>query len=258
MPDLQTLLMLATFGFLGAFINAIVGGGGLITVPALLAAGLPPAMAIGTNKMAAAVGNLTSLLTFMRAGKVDWRLLLPVLPVVFAGSVTGALSVHQLSPEVLQPLVIVLLMAVLLYSLVKKDLGQLQKAMPVSVRRKKAGYALLVCIGFYDGFFGPGAGSFMILVLLFVGMDFVRAAGSSKLLNLTSNTAALLTFSWLGSIDYAYGTVMALAMIVGAYVGSRLALSRGTGFVRILFIGVTSVLILKNLHDLLIGRVLAG
>lgn len=251
MPDIQTIVMLLGFGFLGAFINAIVGGGGLITVPALLAVGLPPAMAIGTNKLAAAVGNLTSLLTFMRAGKVDWRLLLPVLPWVFAGSVAGAISVHQLSPQILQPLIIALLVVVLLYTLFKKNIGQPQQAVLLTERRRRIGYALLVGIGFHDGFFGPGAGSFMILVMLFMGMDFVCAAGSSKLLNLTSNTAALLTFMWLGSVNYAYGLIMAAAMVAGAYAGSRLALSRGTGFVRVLFISVTSVLILKNLYDLL-------
>lgn len=251
MPDLYTLAMLAGFGFLGAFINAIVGGGGLITVPALLAVGLPPATAIGTNKLAAATGNLTSLLTFMRAGKVDWRLLLPVLPWVFVASVSGAFTVHLISPQILQPLVVVLLIAVLIYSLWKKDLGRVRKAVAHTSKRRLTAAALVTALGFYDGFFGPGTGSFMIMALLFLGLDFVRAAGSSKLLNLTSNTAAMLTFMWLGSIHYVYGLIMAAAMVVGAYAGSRMALSRGTAFVRLLFIAVTSVLILKNLHDLL-------
>lgn len=250
MPDFQTVALLVGFGFLGAFINAIVGGGGLITVPALLAVGLPPAVAIGTNKLAAAVGNLTSLLTFLRAGKVEWRVLLPVLPWVFAGSIGGALTVHQISPDILQPLVVLLLIAVLLYSLIKKDLGQLQKEASTTPRRKLIAYVLVVGLGFYDGFFGPGTGSFMIMALLFMGMDFVRAAGSSKLLNLTSNTAAMLTFMWLGSINYVYGLIMAAAMMAGAYAGSRMALNRGTAFVRLLFIAVTSVLIIKNLYDL--------
>lgn len=252
MPDLYTLLLLTCFGFLAAFINAIVGGGGLISVPTLLAAGLPPAMAIGTNKLAAAVGNLTSLLTFMRAGQVEWRLLWPVLPWVFAGSVLGAISLHLLSPQILQPLIIALLLVVLLYTLFKKNLGQQVKAIRLSSGRRRLAYLWLIAIGFHDGFFGPGAGSFMILVLLFMGMDFVRAAGSSKLLNLTSNTAALLTFAWLDSIHYSYGLIMAAAMAAGAYVGSRTALQRGTGFVRLLFIVSTTVLILKNFYDWLL------
>lgn len=250
MPDIYTVAMLAGFGFLGAFINAIVGGGGLITVPALLAVGLPPAVAIGTNKLAAATGNLTSMLTFMRAGKVDWRLLWPVLPWVFLASVSGAVAVHQISPDILQPLIVLLLIAVLLYSLWKKDLGQIRETVRVTPRRKLIALVLVVALGFYDGFFGPGTGSFMIMALLLLGMDFVHAAGSSKLLNLTSNTAAMLTFMWLGSINYSYGAIMAVAMMVGAYAGSRMALSCGTAFVRLLFIVVTSVLILKNMYDL--------
>lgn len=248
-----TVVFLIVCGFLGAFINAVVGGGGLITVPALLAVGLPPATAIGTNKLAAALGNLTSMLTFLRAGKVNIRVLLPVLPLVFMGSMSGAFTVHQLSPDILQPLIIVMLIAVLAYTLSKKNLGQLPQGLLVTGWKKKLAYALLISIGFYDGFFGPGTGSFMIFVLLFMGFDFVNAAGSSKLLNLTSNTAALLMFMHLGSVNYSYGIIMALAMIAGAYVGTRVALSKGTGFVRLLFIGVTSVLILKNIHDVYRG-----
>lgn len=247
--DWFNISFLIVCGFFGAFINAVVGGGGLITVPALLAVGLPPAVAIGTNKLAASLGNLTSMLAFMRAGKVNIRLLLPILPLVFASSMSGAFTVHQMSPEILQPLIIVMLIAVLVYSLAKKNLGQLPKAMLVKGWKKKLAYTLLIIIGFYDGFFGPGTGSFMIFVLLFMGFDFVNAAGSSKLLNLTSNTAALLMFMGLGSVNYSYGIIMALAMIAGAYVGTRVALSKGTGFVRLLFIAVTSVLIIKNIYD---------
>lgn len=247
--DWFNISFLIVCGFFGAFINAVVGGGGLITVPALLAVGLPPAVAIGTNKLAASLGNLTSMLAFMRAGKVSIRLLLPILPLVFASSMSGAFTVHQMSPEILQPLIIVMLIAVLVYSLAKKNLGQLPKVMLVTGWKKKLAYTLLIIIGFYDGFFGPGTGSFMIFVLLFMGFDFVNAAGSSKLLNLTSNTAALLMFMGLGSVNYSYGIVLGLSMIAGAYVGTRVALSKGTGFVRLLFIAVTSVLIIKNIYD---------
>lgn len=244
-----TVIFLILSGFFGAFINAVVGGGGLITMPALLAVGLPPATAIGTNKLAAALGNLTSMLTFLRAGKVNIRVLLPILPLVFIGSLSGAFTVQQLAPEILQPLIIIMLVAVLLYTLIRKNLGQLPQGVLVSGRKKQFAYLLLVSIAFYDGFFGPGTGSFMIFVLLFMGFDFVNAAGSSKLLNLTSNTAALLMFMCFDSVNYSYGLIMALAMIAGAYAGTRLALRRGTGFVRLLFIAVTTVLILKNSYD---------
>jgi len=247
--DWFNVVFLIVCGFFGAFINAVVGGGGLITLPALLAVGLPPATAIGTNKLAASFGNLASMLTFMRAGKVSIRLLRPVLPLVFIGSMVGAFIVHQLSPDILQPLIIVMMVGVLIYTSVRKNLGQLPKAMLVSGWKKRLAYALLAIIGFYDGFFGPGTGSFMIFVLLFMGLDFVNAAGSSKLLNLTSNIAALLVFLAFGTVNFSYGIIMALSMIAGAYVGTRVALSKGTGFVRLLFIVVTAVLIIKNMYD---------
>ncbi len=247
--DVYSVLTLVVLGFLGAFINAIVGGGGLITVPALLAVGLPPAVAIGTNKLAASLGNLTSMLTFLRAGKVNFRLLAPVLPLVFAGSMAGASVVHLMSPEVLRPLIIVLLVVVLVYSMWQKKLGQQLAVAAPGKQRLLGGSALLIVIGFYDGFFGPGTGSFMIFVLLFMGFDFMQAAGSSKLLNLVSNSAALLVFLLHGSVHFSYGLVMAAAMVAGAYAGSKMALSKGTGFVRLLFIVITAVLIAKNLYD---------
>src|SRR5690554_6819464 len=209
--DIFSAATLIVLGFLGAFINAVVGGGGLITVPALLAVGLPPTMAIGTNKLAATLGNLTSMLTFLRAGKVSFRLLAPVLPLVFIGSMSGASVVHLLPAEVLKPMIIVLLIAVLIYSLVKKNLGQAVAGQASGRLRLLSGCVLLILIGFYDGFFGPGTGSFMIFVLLFMGFDFMQAAGSSKLLNLVSNSAALLVFLWHGSVHFTYGMVLAVS-----------------------------------------------
>lgn len=247
--DIFNLVMLTVLGFIGAFINAIVGGGGLITVPALLAVGLPPATAIGTNKLAAALGNLTSMLTFLRAGKVNVRQLAPILPLVFIGSMCGALVIHLLPSEILRPLIILLLVAVLIYSILKKDLGQVRTGQRVSSRKKWLGYLLLIGLGLYDGFFGPGTGSFMIFVLLFMGFDFMQAAGNAKLLNLASNLAALIVFLFHGTVHFSYGIVLGLSMVVGAYVGSRLALSKGTGFVRVLFILITAALVIKTIYD---------
>lgn len=243
---------LFVFGFIGAFINALVGGGGLISLPTLLAVGLPPATAIGTNKLAAAAGNLIAMLTFRQAGKVNLKLLLPVLPWVFVASCAGAVSVQLLSPTLLRPLIIILLIAVFVYSVIKKDMGFVANKLGITKKRFWLASLMLVALAFYDGFFGPGTGSFMIFILLFMGMDFMQAAGSSKLLNLTSNTAALLTFAWFGSVNFSYGAVLAVGMMLGAYAGSRLALTKGTAFIRWVFISVTGVLILKNIYDLLI------
>lgn len=248
---LFTFSFLLVFGFIGAFINALVGGGGLISLPALLAVGLPPATAIGTNKLAAAAGNLIAMLTFRQAGKVNLKLLLPILPWVFLASCLGAFSVQLINPNLLKPLILILLVAVFIYSLIKKDMGLVANKLGITKKRFWLASLMLVGLAFYDGFFGPGTGSFMIFILLFMGMDFMQAAGSSKLLNLTSNTAALLTFTWFGSVNFSYGAVLAVGMMLGAYAGSRLALTKGTAFIRWVFISVTGVLILKNIYDLL-------
>lgn len=247
--DLFASLTLFFFGFIGAFINSIVGGGGLITLPALLFVGLPPATAIATNKLAATMGNLTSMMTFLRAGKIDLKLLGPILPLVFAGSMAGAITVHKVSPTILQPLVLFMLVVVLIYTLVKKDFGGLEKQFTTDRKRKSISLFFLIVLGFYDGFFGPGTGSFMIFILLLMGFNFIEASGNAKLLNFTSNLAALIMFLLLGSVNFSYGLIMGVAMILGAYIGSKVALNKGTRFVRVLFISVTVVLILKNGYD---------
>lgn len=247
--DVFSVLALFFFGFIGAFINSIVGGGGLITLPALLFVGLPPATAIATNKLAASLGNFTSMMTFLQAGKIDVKMLGPIVPFVFIGSMLGAFTVHQIDSEILRPLVLILLIAVLIYTLIKKDFGKVGEGGKAMGKKKLVGLLLLIILGFYDGFFGPGTGSFMIFVLLFMGFNFIDASGSSKLLNFTSNLAALIMFLFLGAVNFTYGLIMGAAMILGAYVGSKIALSKGTEFIRLLFIIVTSILILKNGYD---------
>lgn len=247
--DLTTVLILISFGFLGAFINSIVGGGGLITLPTLLFVGLPPQAAIATNKLAVTFGNLTGMLTFLRAGKIDVKLLRPIVPLVFIGSMLGAITVHYMSPELLKPLIIVVLSVVLIFTVIKKDWGRVEKRKTLTKKRKILFFGVLISIGFYDGFLGPGTGSFIIFAFVLMGFDFIQASGNAKLLNFTSNFAALLTFLLLGAVNIIYGLIMGLAMIVGAFVGAKVALGRGTKFVRAVFILVTSLLILKNGYD---------
>ena len=247
--DVLTVLLLFTFGFLGAFLNAIVGGGGLITLPALLFVGLPPATAIATNKLAASMGNLTSMLTFLRAGKIDFKLLGPILPLVFLGSMLGAYTVHFMSADLLKPLVLIMLIVVLLYTVYKKDFGGIAAPKVMTVKHKLLFFVTLIAIGFYDGFLGPGTGSFIIFAFLLMGFDFLQSSGNAKLLNFMSNIAALITFLILGTVNFTYGFIMGFAMILGAFFGTRFALQRGTTYVRILFIIMTSILLTKNIYD---------
>lgn len=247
--DISIVIILVVFGFLGAFINAIVGGGGLITLPALLFLGLPPATAIATNKLASTFGNLTSMLTFLRAGKVDFKLLKPIVPLVFLGSMVGAVTVNYISSDLLKPLIFIMLVVVLIYTIVNKEWGSVEKWLEMTKKRKVLLIGVLIAIGFYDGFLGPGTGSFIIFAFILMGFDFIQAAGNAKLLNFTSNIAALITFLFLDAVNYSYGIIMGISMIIGAFAGTKFALVRGTTYVRIIFIVVTSLLILKNGYD---------
>ncbi|MER2191703.1 MAG: TSUP family transporter [Solibacillus sp.] len=247
--DVIAIVTLVLFGLLAGFLNAIVGGGGLISLPALLMVGMPPAAAIATNKLAGSLGNFTSMMTFLRAGKINTKMLLPIIPFVFISSVCGALTVSAISPSILRPLVIVMLTVVFLYTVFNKGFGQAKTAVYATGKKKWLGLGLMVIIGFYDGFFGPGTGSFIIFVLLFMGFGFLEASASSKLLNFTSNIAALLTYLLLGMVNFTYGLILGVAMVIGAYTGSKVAMAKGLSFIRLLFIVMTFVLIIKNSYD---------
>lgn len=247
--NILTILFLVVFGFIASFLNAIVGGGGLISLPTLLFVGLPPSTAIGTNKLANTISNLTSMLTFLRAGKIDKHLIRKTVPLVFIGSLLGALTIHLLSPTIVKPLMLVMLVVVAIYTIVKKDMGQPSEKNTLTKSKQVFFFFVLGAIGFYDGFFGPGTGSFIIFTLLFMGYDFLQAAGNAKALNFTSNLAALITFSFLGKVQFVYGLIMGASMIVGAILGSKFALRKDSSYIRIIFILVTLSLIAKNIWD---------
>ena len=247
--SVEMALYLMVAGFVAAFIDSVVGGGGLISMPALLATGLPPSIVLGTNKMASILCSLTSTLSFLKSGKISQKLALSLFPVSFAGSVMGAYTVRHIPPEFLKPLVIVLLIVIAVYTFFKKEWGGTSTYHGMTARTAWLSAAAVFSLGFYDGFFGPGTGSFLIFVFLMLGFDFVVAAGNAKMMNLASNFGAVLTFIWLDSVNYQYGLVMGVAMIAGALTGSRVAIRSGVTYVRPLFMTVTSLLIGKQLWD---------
>ncbi len=249
--DPSQLFFLVFFGFMAAFIDSIVGGGGLISVPALMWTGLPPVSVLATNKGAAIFSSLTSFVTFLRSGKMDTWLIKRLFPLALIGSGAGVFTVRLIPPEILRPLVTVMLVLVLIYTLFKKDWGKESHYEGMSTRMLMLAGLASFSLGFYDGFFGPGAGSFMLFSFLMIGFDFIGAAAGARALNFASNLSAFALFAWLGLIEYSYALPMGLSMIVGAYTGSRLALTRGTGFVRPLFIVMTTLLIGKQLLELL-------
>ncbi|KGR91760.1 membrane protein [Ureibacillus massiliensis 4400831 = CIP 108448 = CCUG 49529] len=250
--ELSTIILLFVLGFLAAFIDSVVGGGGLISLPALMFTGLSPSAAVATNKLAGTMGSFTSTVTFYRSGKLELKTIIKLFPIVFIAAAIGAWIVHLMDPTLLKPLMLIMLAGVLVYTIFKKDWGSIstyEKLSPI----KYFGFFLLVfAIGFYDGFLGPGTGSFLIFAFLMIGFDFLRAAGNAKFLNFGSNIGALIMFMFLGQINYAYGLIMGVAQIIGAICGSKYAIKRGSGYVRGLFIIVTIILLAKNAYDFFI------
>ncbi|MGE7112315.1 TSUP family transporter [Lysinibacillus sp. NPDC047702] len=247
--DVNVVILLIAFGFLAAFVDSVVGGGGLISLPALLFAGLNPAAAVATNKLAGTMGSLTSTISFYRSGQLDIRSVIKYFPLAFVGSLFGAWTVHLINPSLLKPIMLIMLAGVTVYTIFKKDWGSVSAVKTLSPLHLALFMFLLFSIGFYDGFLGPGTGSFLIFSFLLVGFDFLKAAGNAKFLNLASNFAGLLMFVYLGHVHFAYGFIMGIAQIAGAMVGSRVAIKKGSGFVRVLFIIVTITLLTKNAYD---------
>ena len=248
--DLQTLGFLLFFGFMASFIDSVVGGGGLISIPALMWTGLPPITVLGTNKAAAVMGAFTSFVTFVRSGKVDAWLIRRLFPLSLIGSGIGVLTVRLIPSEMLRPLVVVMLILVLVYSILKKDWGKESTYQGMSKRLLLLSGTVAFAFGFYDGFFGPGTGSFLLFAFLMVGFDFLGAAANARALNFASNISASILFTYFGAVNFAYAIPMGLAMIVGAWCGAHMALSKGAGYVRPLFIIMTTILIGKQLMDL--------
>lgn len=250
--DLFHIAILVGSGFLGAFIDSAVGGGGLITVPALMTMGMPIPMLLGTNKFAASCGAVTSFLSFWRAGSID-KSAFPLMILSFLGSMAGVGCVYLLPEKILKGIIVSALVCVAIYTFFRKDWGD-RKLVKTSLSMKAIIGAIFMALalGFYDGFFGPGTGSFLIFGFLFLGFDFVTAAGNAKALNFASNIAGFLTFCLGGSVIWGYGLLMAPAMILGAFCGSRLAIKKGAAYVRPLFLIVTTTLIGKQVWEIFV------
>jgi len=242
---------------LAGFVDSIVGGGGLILVPALFATfpGAHAATLLGTNKSASIWGTAIASWQYARRVEMRWRALLPAMGLSFVGSLAGAWVVTQLSPQYLRKMLPVILLAVLLYTLARKELGRTH-APRFSGRREILWAGLIgLGVGFYDGFFGPGTGSFFVFLLVrWLGYDFLHASAGAKLLNMTSNLAALILFTFKGFVWWHFALTLGVANVLGSLLGTRLALKHGAGFVRLVFIGVVGTLILKTGFDAFIRQ----
>jgi uncharacterized membrane protein YfcA len=246
MLDPLILLALMCVGMLAGFIDAIAGGGGMLSLPALLSAGVPPVAALATNKMQSIVGTAMAVHTYWRRGYVDLRRLIPPIALTFAGSLLGALAVSSLDTSLLDIAVPVALIAIALYFLFAPSLSDADS----TARLRFSPFASVVgfAIGFYDGIFGPGTGSFFTIgfVLLF-GLGLTRATGSTKALNFTSNLAALVVFIPQGHVVWPVALVMAAGQLIGGYIGARTGIRYGAKLIRPLVVVISIALAIRLL-----------
>ncbi|MBB3103257.1 TSUP family transporter [Azomonas macrocytogenes] len=243
------LIFLSGAALFAGFVDAIVGGGGLILVPALFA-GLPgvhPATLLGINKGTGIAGTAVAAAQFSRRVQMRWASLWPATLAGLAGAFLGAWTVTLISPDFLRKLLPCVLIAVLAYTVARKDLGRNHAPRLEGRAETLVASGIGLLIGFYDGFFGPGTGSFFVFLFVrLLGYDFLHASASAKVLNTATNLAALLLFTLKGHVWWHFVVVMAVANIAGSLLGTRLALKHGAGFVRGVFILVVTALIIKT------------
>ena len=241
--------------FLAGLVDAVVGGGGLIQVPAIFSL-LPkevPATLLGTNKLASIFGTSAAALKYAQRVRVAWSAAAPAALAAFALSFVGAWTVTRVPGDFVRSLLPLILLAVAIYTFRKKDLGSVHAPVHSGSAERWWAIGMGAAIGFYDGFFGPGTGSFLIfLYVRFFGFDFLSASAAAKIVNVACNLSALMWFGYSGHILWQLGLLMAVCQVAGSLVGTRLAIQHGSAFVRKLFLVVVSVLIVKTGFDAIV------
>lgn len=252
LSTMQMLAIVCPLVFFASFVDSIAGGGGLISLPAYLLTGMPVHMAYGCNKFSGCIGTLVSAARYLRSGHLHLRTALCAAALALAGSGLGARLALVLSDRALRLSMLVLLPLAAVIVLFNK--GRLGDQNTFDQHALGAAYLIAGLIGFgcgmYDGFFGPGTGTFMLLAFsLFLGFDFATANGNTKLANLASNVAALVVFISAGQVLYQIAIPAALCSICGNYLGSGLAIKKGAGFIRPMLIAVLCLLFVKIIYD---------
>lgn len=253
-PDTGILIALCATAALAGWVDAVSGGGGLLQLPALLVA-LPsaePVQALATNKVSSVLGTTAATATYSRKAPPDVRTALPMAGAAFVGAGLGALTASRIPAEAFRPIIVSMLVAVWLWTLLSPQMGQVQE---LRWRGRRRHYVVAtaagLAIGFYDGVLGPGTGSFLLIVLVAgLGYSFLNASSTAKVVNLGTNVAAIMVFGLTGSVLWLLGLAMGVCNVAGAVVGARMAIRRGSGFVRLVFLTVVGVLILRLVWDL--------
>jgi len=249
MPVVFLLPLLFSIGLIAGLVDSIAGGGGLITIPALLWVGMPPQQALGTNKLQASFGSGSAMFTFLRSGTVRLHDCREGIGITALGAALGTITVQAIDPGLLRLLIPWLLVAIVAYTLLCPRLGyeDIHPRMTARPFYVLAGLAL----GFYDGFLGPGTGSFWVMALMLcLGLNMTRATGYTKVMNFTSNFASLLVFAAGGVVHWREGLVMGMGQFIGARIGAGMVINRGARFIRPVFItmvlAITAKLIWQN------------
>ena len=247
-----TYLIVCPLVFLAGLIDSVAGGGGLISLPAYMAAGLPPLQAAGTNKLSACLGTVASTTRFVRDRKVDWKAGIFAAFGAFPGSWLGALLQQHIPQENIRLLMIVAIPLVAVVVLRKKDMNG--RCLVSDAFYRPMAFAIGLFIGFYDGLIGPGTGTFLILLFtMTLGMEAVMASGTAKIVNLTSNVAALASYLANGAdnILFALAIPAAICGMIGNYIGASLTVKKGVGFIRYMLLAVLVLLLAKMVMDVL-------
>jgi uncharacterized membrane protein YfcA len=241
------LVLVVIAAFCAGWIDAVVGGGGLLQLPALLLIpGISPVQALATNKLASVFGTATSSVTYYRRAKPDIRTALPMAAIAFIGSFGGAAVATVLPPAAFKPIIVIALLVVALFTAFRPQMGAATKLCFHGHKHHIMAGAAGLGIGFYDGMIGPGTGTFLVITLVaLLGYDFLQASAKAKIVNLATNAGALMLFIPHGAVLWLLGGILAVANVAGSYLGSRMAISRGTTFIRVVFLVVVVALIAK-------------
>ena len=252
MPD---FLLLACAAFLAGLVDAVVGGGGLIQIPVLFSAfpNTVPATLLGTSKLAGIFGTAAAAFNYARRVPIAWSTAAPAAMAAFVLAFAGAYTVTKVPADFIRSLLPVVLICVAVYTFWKKDFGAIHAPRHFGSREKTIALMIGGGIGFYDGFFGPGTGSFLVFLFVrFFGFDFLGASAVAKVVNVACNFSALMWFGYSGHLLWQLGLLMAVCQVGGSLIGTRLAIKHGSSFVRKLFLLVVSALILKTSYDAII------
>ncbi len=231
----SVLLYGVPLAFLAGFIDAVAGGGGTITLPTLLFMGLPAANAVATNKLLAIFGSASATWQYSKAGHIDWALMARLIPLALVGSALGAYAVHFVDPNIFKWLVAVVVLVVGALVLVNKNFGLADRYPGLTPRVLALTLPGTFIIGLYDGFIGPGTGTFLMFMFALTGLNLVRASGNAKAINFATNSGAFLLFLLGSKMVFWIGLPMGIANALGAYVGSRMAMLRGSAFVKVIY-----------------------